>query len=164
MLIFVTSACLPQRRWRRPLSYRPGPTCFPPAAWRRFRRRSDRSHPSTVSRCRKTPGNIKTGHDGVDGGDADGGGGDVGYKRHDLLSDIIDDDDAVSSSVVAGGDGSKPLLTRRVPLRAQTKLTLKQILLFMVELLMFYNCQFTTIFRNENFSNPIVLQGQGGTL
>lgn len=44
-----------------------------------------------------------------------------GYKDDlttmaDLLSDVIDDDDAVSSSVVAGGDGSKPLLTRRVPL------------------------------------------------
>lgn len=35
----------------------------------------------------------------------------------DLLSDIIHNDDAVSASVVAGGDGSKPLLTCCVPLK-----------------------------------------------
>lgn len=35
----------------------------------------------------------------------------------DLLSDIKHNDDAVSASVVAGGDGSKPLLTCRVPLK-----------------------------------------------
>lgn len=39
-------------------------------------------------------------------------------KAHaDLLSDVVDDDDAVSPSVVAGGDGSKPLLTCCVPLK-----------------------------------------------
>lgn len=38
----------------------------------------------------------------------------------DLLSDIIHNDDAVSSSVVAGGDGSKPLLTCCVPLKEYT--------------------------------------------
>ena len=38
-------------------------------------------------------------------------------KAHaDLLGDVVDDDDAVSPSVVAGGDGSKPLLTCCVPL------------------------------------------------
>lgn len=34
-----------------------------------------------------------------------------------LLSDIVDDDDAMRSSVVAGGDGSEPLLSSCVPLR-----------------------------------------------
>lgn len=34
----------------------------------------------------------------------------------DLLCNIVDNDDAVCSSVVAGGDGSEPLLTSRVPL------------------------------------------------
>lgn len=34
----------------------------------------------------------------------------------DLLCDIVDNDDAMRSSVVAGGDGSEPLLTGRVPL------------------------------------------------
>lgn len=42
---------------------------------------------------------------------------DVTRTHTDLLGDVVDNDDAVSSSVVAGGDGSKPLLTGRVPLR-----------------------------------------------
>lgn len=44
-------------------------------------------------------------------------------KAHaDLLSDVVDDDDAVSPSVVAGGDGSKPLLTCCVPLKDKHKM------------------------------------------
>lgn len=38
----------------------------------------------------------------------------------DLLGDIVDDDDAMRSSVVAGGDGSEPLLSSCVPLRETT--------------------------------------------
>lgn len=42
-------------------------------------------------------------------------------KTHaDLLCHIVDDNDAMSSSVVAGGDGSKPLLTCCVPLGKNT--------------------------------------------
>lgn len=48
-------------------------------------------------------------------------------KTHtDLLSHVVDDDDAVGSSVVAGGDGSKPLLSCCVPLKGHTPSTDKR--------------------------------------